>query len=137
MYDESLIFDDMPESDGEQSLLTVSGGDADSIPYTVIESDNSQELELLEEISGSSQELLQYIQSQDNSEQLEYLQILAENSDNTELLELLREVSASNQALLESNSRLESQMEAGISCLLIFLVVGLLVYIYKFLRMFF
>lgn len=136
MYDESLIFDDMPESDDEQSLLTVSGGDADSIPYVTVESD-PRELELLEEISGSSQELLQYIQSQDDSEQLEYLQILAENSDNAELLELLQEVSASNQALLESNSRLESQMEAGISCLLIFLVVGLLVYIYKFLRMFF
>lgn len=137
MYDESLIFDEMPESDGEQLVLTVSGGDADSIPYTVIVEPDPRELELLEQISGSSQELLQYIQSQDDSVQLEYLRILAENGDNTELLELLREVSASNQALLESNSRLELQMEAGISILLIFLIVGLLNYIYKFLRMFF
>ncbi len=138
MYDESLILDEMPESDGEQSLLTVSGGDADSIPYTVIaELDNSRELELLEEISGSSQELLQYIQSQDDSVQLEYLRILAENSEDTDLLEVLQEVSESNQELLISNQRLELQMETGISILLIFMIVGLLHYIYKFLRMFF
>ena len=137
MFDEAVILEDMPESDGEQPLLTVSGGDAGSIPYHVIVEPDPRELELLEEISGSSKELLEYIQSQDGSEQLEYLKILAENSDNTELLELLREVSGSNQALLESNGRLESQMEAGISCLLIIIIVGLLVYIYKFLRMFF
>lgn len=137
MYDESLIFDEMPESDGEHSLLTVSGGDADSIPYTVIAESDPRELELLAEISGSSQELLQYIQSQDDSVQLEYLRILAENSEDTDLLEVLQEVSESNQELLISNQRLELQMEAGISILLIFLIVGLLNYIYKFLRMFF
>lgn len=137
MYDESLIFDEMPESDGEHSLLTVSGGDADSIPYTVIAESDPRELELLAEISGSSQELLQYIQSQDDSVQLEYLRILAENGEDTDLLEVLQEVSESNQELLISNQRLELQMEAGISILLIFLIVGLLNYIYKFLRMFF
>lgn len=137
MYDESLIFDEMPESDGEHSLLTVSGGDADSIPYTVIVEPDPRELELLEQISGSSQELLQYIQSQDDSVQLEYLRILAENSEDTDLLEVLQEVSESNQELLISNQRLELQMETGISILLIFMIVGLLHYIYKFLRMFF
>lgn len=136
MYDESLIFD-MLELDGEQSLLTVSGGDADSIPYTVIVEPDPRELELLEQISGSSQELLQYIQSQDDSVQLEYLRILAENSEDTDLLEVLQEVSESNQELLISNQRLELQMETGISILLIFMIVGLLHYIYKFLRMFF
>ncbi len=137
MLDESLLFEDLPEE--EQPLLSVSGGDAGSVPYTVIvEPDHSRELELLEQIAGSSGELLAYEKGQDGGTgQLEYLRILTENSDNAELLEALREVSASNQALLESNSRLELQMEAGISILLIFLIVGLLNYIYKFLRMFF
>lgn len=132
LLDESLI-EDTPE---EELLLSVSGGDADSVPYIIVESDNSRELKLLEEISGSSQELLQYIQSQDG-DQLEYLRILVESSEDTALLDALQEVSASNQELLVSSQRLELQMEAGISILLIFLVVGLLIYIYKFLRMFF
>ena len=129
------IFDTSEQPEGGQ-LLTVSGGDAGSDPCIVILTD-PQALELLAQSAGSSQELLAYIQGQDGSGQMEYLQILAENSDNTQLLEALNEVAESNQALLISNSRLELQMETGISILLIFLIVGLLQYIYKFLKMFF
>lgn len=129
------IFDTSEQPEGGQ-LLTVSGGDAGSDPYIVILTD-PQALELLAQSAGSSQELLAYIQGQDGSGQMEYLQILADNSDNTQLLEALNEVAESNQALLVSNSRLELQMETGISILLIFLIVGLLQYIYKFLKMFF
>lgn len=118
-------------------LPSVSSGDAGSGPYTVVLAD-PQALELLAQAADSSQELLTYIQSQDDGSGLmERLQILAENSDNTQLLEAINEVAASNQALLVSSQRLELQIEAGISILLIFLIVGLLQYIYKFLKMFF
>ena len=128
-------FDISNQPEGGQ-LPSVSGGDAGSGPYTVVLAD-PQALDLLAQAAGSSQELLAYVQGQDGSGQTEYLQILAENSDNTQLLDALNEVAESNQALLISNSRLELQMETGISILLIFLIVGLLHYIYKFLRMFF
>lgn len=133
--EQTEIFDISEQPEGGQ-LPSVSGGDAGSGPYTVVLAD-PQALELLAQTAGSSQELLAYIQGQDGSDQTEYLQILAENSDNTQLLDALNEVAESNQALLVSNSRLELQMETGISILLIFLIVGLLHYIYKFLRMFF
>lgn len=133
--EQTEIFDISEQPEGGQ-LPSVSGGDAGSGPCTVVLAD-PQALDLLAQAAGSSQELLAYIQGQDGSGQTEYLQILAENSDNTQLLEALNEVAKSNQALLVSNSRLELQMETGISILLIFLVVGLLQYIYKFLKMFF
>lgn len=134
--EQTEILDISEQPEGGQ-LPSVSGGDAGSGPYTVFLAD-PQALELLAQTAGSSQELLTYIQSlDDGSGLMEHLQILAENSDNTQLLEALNEVAESNQALLVSNSRLELQMETGISILLIFLVVGLLHYIYKFLRMFF
>lgn len=133
---EQTEFFDTLEQPEDGQPLTVSGGDAGSGPYAVVQAD-PQALELLAQAAGSSQELLMYIQGQDGSGQMEYLRILADNSDNTQLLEALNEVEASNQALLISNQRLELQMETGISILLIFLVVGLLHYIYKFLRMFF
>lgn len=133
---EQTEFFDTLEQPEDGQPLTVSGGDAGSGPYTVVQAD-PQALELLAQAAGSSQELLMYIQGQDGSGQMEYLRILADNSDNTQLLEALNEVEASNQALLISNQRLELQNETGISILLIFLVVGLLHYIYKFLRMFF
>ena len=133
--EQAEIFDISEQPEGGQ-LPSVSGGDAGSGPYTVVLAD-PQALDLLAQAAGSSQELLAYVQGQDGSGQTEYLQILAENSDNTQLLEALNEVAESNQALLISNSRLELQMETGISILLIFLIVGLLHYIYKFLRMFF
>lgn len=127
---------EQPEEE-QQELLTVSGGDNASGPYTGGGMD-PQALELLQQTAGSSQALLDYIQGQDGSGgQMEYLRLLAENSVDTQLLEALMEVSASNQELLVSNQRLELQMETGISILLIFMVVGLLHYIYKFLRMFF
>lgn len=122
--------------DGRQELPSVSGGDAGSGPYTVIQAD-PQALELLAQTAGSSRELLDYIQGRDGSGQMEYLRLLAENSDDTQLLEALSEVAESNRELLVSSQRLELQMETGISILLIFMVVGLLHYIYKFLRMFF
>ena len=134
--EQTEIFDVSNQPEAGQ-LPSVSGGDAGDGPYTVVLTD-PQALELLAQAADSSQELLTYIQSQDDDSGLmECLQILAENSDNTQLLEALNEVAASNQALLISNSRLELQMETGISILLIFLVVGLLQYIYKFLKMFF
>lgn len=121
----------------QQELLTVSGGDNASGPYTGGGMD-PQALELFKQTADSSQALLDYIQGQDGSGgQMDYLRLLAENSEDTQLLEALMEVSASNQELLISNQRLELQMETGISILLIFMVVGLLHYIYKFLRMFF
>lgn len=133
--EQTEILDISEQPEGGQ-LPSVSGGDAGSGPCTVVLAD-PQALELLAQTAGSSQELLAYLQGQDGSGQTEYLQILAENSDNTQLLEALNEVAASNQALLVSNQRLELQNETGISILLIFLVVGLLQYIYKFLKMFF
>ena len=134
--EQTEIFDVSNQPEAGQ-LPSVSGGDAGSGPYTVVLTD-PQALELLAQAAGSSQELLTYIQSRDDDSGLmECLQILAENSDNTQLLEALNEVAASNQALLVSSQRLELQIEAGISILLIFLIVGLLQYIYKFLKMFF
>lgn len=134
--EQTEIFDTSEQPEGGQ-LPSVSGGDAGSGPYTVVLAD-PQALELLAQTAGSSQELLAYIQGQDDGRGLmERLQILAENSDNIQLLEALNEVAASNQALLVSNQRLELQNETGISILLIFLIVGLLQYIYKFLKMFF
>lgn len=130
------IFDTLEQpEDEQQELLTVSGGDAGSGPYTVIPADPPA-LELLAQTAGSSQALLEYIQGREgDSGQMDYLRLLAEND--TQLLESLSEVAAINQELLVSNQRLELQMETGISILLIFMVVGLLHYIYKFLRMFF
>lgn len=120
-----------------QELPSVSGGDNASGPYTGGGMD-PQALELFKQTADSSQALLDYIQGQDGSGgQMDYLRLLAENSEDTQLLEALMEVSASNQELLISNQRLELQMETGISILLIFMIVGLLHYIYKFLRMFF
>lgn len=133
---EQEIFDITEQPEAGQ-LPSVSGGDAGSGPYTVVLAD-PQTLELLAQAAGSSQELLTYIQSRDDGGGLmERLQILAENSDNAQLLEALNEVAESNQALLVSSQRLELQNETGISILLIFLIVGLLQYIYKFLKMFF
>ena len=127
---------EQPEEE-QQELLTVSGGDNASGPYTGGGMD-PQVLELFMQTADSSQALLDYIQGQDGSGgQMDYLRLLAENSEDTQLLEALMEVSASNQELLVSNQRLELQMETGISILLIFMIVGLLHYIYKFLRMFF
>lgn len=127
---------EQPE-EAQQELLTVSGGDNASGPYTGGGMD-PQALELFKQTADSSQALLDYIQGQDGSGgQMDYLRLLAENSEDTQLLEALMEVSASNQELLISNQRLELQMETGISILLIFMIVGLLHYIYKFLRMFF
>lgn len=127
---------EQPEEE-QQELLTVSGGDNASGPYTGGGMD-PQALELFKQTADSSQALLDYIQGQDGSGgQMDYLRLLAENSEDTQLLEALMEVSASNQELLVSNQRLELQMETGISILLIFMIVGLLHYIYKFLRMFF
>lgn len=121
----------------QQELPSVSGGDNASGPYTGGGMD-PQALELFKQTAESSQALLDYIQGQDGSGgQMDYLRLLAENSEDTQLLEALMEVSASNQELLISNQRLELQMETGISILLIFMIVGLLHYIYKFLRMFF
>lgn len=128
---------DIPEQPGAGQPPSVSGGDAGPGPYTVVLAD-PQALELLAQSAGSSRELLAYIQGQDDgSGQMEYLQLLAENSDDTQLLEALSEVAESNRALLVSSRRLELQNETGISILLIFLIVGLLQYIYKFLKMFF
>lgn len=134
--EQTELFDtyEQPE-DGWQELPSVSGGDNASGPYTGGGMD-PRALELLEQTAGSSQALLDHIQGRD-ADQEQYLRLLAENSDNAQLLEALMEVSASNQELLISNQRLELQMETGISILLIFMVVGLLHYIYKFLRMFF
>lgn len=127
---------EQPEEE-QQELPSVSGGDNASGPYTGGGMD-PQALELFKQTADSSQALLDYIQGQDGSGgQMDYLRLLAENSEDTQLLEALMEVSASNQELLISNQRLELQMETGISILLIFMVVGLLHYIYKFLRMFF
>lgn len=128
---------DIPEQPGAGQPPSVSGGDAGPGPYAVVLAD-PQALELLAQSAGSSRELLAYIQGRDNgSGQMEYLQLLAENSDDTQLLEALSEVAESNRALLVSSRRLELQNETGISILLIFLIVGLLQYIYKFLKMFF
>ncbi len=128
---------DIPEQPGAGQPPSVSGGDAGPGPYAVVLAD-PQALELLAQSAGSSMELLAYIQGRDNgSGQMEYLQLLAENSDDTQLLEALNEVAESNWALLVSSRRLELQNETGISILLIFLIVGLLQYIYKFLKMFF
>lgn len=127
---------EQPEEE-QQELPSVSGGDNASGPYTGGGMD-PQALELFKQTAESSQALLDYIQGQDGSGgQMDYLRLLAENSEDTQLLEALMEVSASNQELLISNQRLELQMETGISILLIFMIVGLLHYIYKFLRMFF
>lgn len=127
---------EQPEEE-QQELPSVSGGDNASGPYTGGGMD-PQALELFKQTADSSQALLDYIQGQDGSGgQMDYLRLLAENSEDTQLLEALMEVSASNQELLVSNQRLELQMETGISILLIFMIVGLLHYIYKFLRMFF
>lgn len=127
---------EQPEEE-QQELPSVSGGDNASGPYTGGGMD-PQALELFKQTADSSQALLDYIQGQDGSGgQMDYLRLLAENSEDTQLLEALMEVSASNQELLISNQRLELQMETGISILLIFMIVGLLHYIYKFLRMFF
>ncbi len=134
--EQTELFDTSEQSeDGRQELPSVSGGDNASGPYTGGGMD-PRALELLEQTAGSSQALLDHIQDRD-ADQEQYLRLLAENSDDTQLLEALMEVSASNQELLISNQRLELQMETGISILLIFMVVGLLHYIYKFLRMFF
>lgn len=127
---------EQPEEE-QQELPSVSGGDNAFGPYTGGGMD-PQALELFKQTADSSQALLDYIQGQDGSGgQMDYLRLLAENSEDTQLLEALMEVSASNQELLVSNQRLELQMETGISILLIFMIVGLLHYIYKFLRMFF
>ena len=134
--EQTELFDTSEQSeDGRQELPSVSGGDNASGPYTGGGMD-PRARELLEQTAGSSQALLDHIQDRD-ADQEQYLRLLAENSDDTQLLEALMEVSASNQELLISNQRLELQMETGISILLIFMVVGLLHYIYKFLRMFF
>lgn len=136
--EQTEIFDTLVRPQEEQQeLLTVSGGDAGPGPYTVAGLD-PQALELLAQTAGNSQALLEYIQGQDgDSGQMDYLRLLAENSDNAALLAALTEVAVSNRELLVSSQRLELQMETGISILLIFMVVGLLHYIYKFLRMFF
>lgn len=55
----------------------------------------------------------------------------------TELLTLLEDVRETQTMVLESNQRLELQNEASISIFIIFMVVGLLNYIYKFFKMFF
>ena len=128
---------DISDQPGAGQLPSVSGGDAGSGPYTAVP-DDPQALELLAQAAGSSRGLLAYIQGQDDDSGLmECLRILAENNDGAQLLEALNEVAASNQALLVSSQRLELQNETGISILLIFLIVGLLQYIYKFLKMFF
>lgn len=133
--EQTELFDSLEQPDGGQ-FFTVSGGDAGSGPYTMIQAD-PQILELLAQTAGSSQELLEFLQGQeDGSDAMEYLRLLADRDD-TQLLEAIAEVTAANQELLVSNQRLELQMETGISILLIFMVVGLLHYIYKFLRMFF
>lgn len=134
---EQTDFFDTLEQPEAGDLSSVSGGDAAPGPYTVVLAD-PQALELLAQSAGSSRELLAYIQGRDDgSGQMEYLQVLAENSDNAQLLEALNEVAEGSRALLVSSQRLELQNETGISILLIFLIVGLLQYIYKFLKMFF
>lgn len=132
---QSEIFDIFEPEEGQ--LLTVSGGDAGPGPYTAALAD-PRTLELLTQTADSSKALLEYIQGQDQeSGQMDLLRLLAENSDKTRLLEALEKLSSSSEALLASNQRLELQMETGISIFLIILVVGMLHYIYKFLRMFF
>lgn len=54
-----------------------------------------------------------------------------------ELLVLLQEIQETQTEILVSQQRQELQFEACISILMIFLIVGLLNYIYKFFKMFF
>lgn len=56
---------------------------------------------------------------------------------NAYLLELLEQQSETDTLVLQSMERMETQLEACISVLLIFFLVGTLNYIYKFFKMFF
>lgn len=58
-------------------------------------------------------------------------------SSDPELVELMTEQNTLCAELVASNARIESQLEACISILLIFVIVGLLNYVYKFFKMFF
>lgn len=57
--------------------------------------------------------------------------------DNTEVIELLTSIQETQALQLASSQRIEVQLEAVISILLIIVVVGLLYYIYRFLKLFF
>lgn len=83
-------------------------------------------LETATEESGES--------SQESSEAPESVTVTV---DNTELIELMQAESETIAMLLESNQRIEQQNEACISILLIFLIVGMLNYVYKFFKLFF
>lgn len=108
-----------PEPDFDNSFpLTVSSGDAISI-----DSDS----ELSEDTPAESEE---------TGEDSPYA-VSGSSEYETELLALLQEVRETQAEVLVSNQRLETQFEACISILLIFMLVGLLNYIYKFFKMFF
>lgn len=83
-------------------------------------------LETAAEESGES--------SQESSEAPESVTVTV---DNTELIVLMQAESETIAMLLESNQRIEQQNEACISILLIFLIVGMLNYVYKFFKLFF
>ncbi len=57
--------------------------------------------------------------------------------DNAEVIELLTSIQETQALQLASSQRIEVQFEAVISILLIIVVVGLLHYIYRFLKLFF
>lgn len=109
-----------PESDFDyQFPLTVSSGDA-------LSGESDSELSLDTPVdsgdTGTDSPSAVYTGSPENE---------------AELLTLLQEVKETQAQVLVSTQRLELQFEACISILLIFLVVGLLNYIYKFFKMFF
>lgn len=109
-----------PMSEDEAALLSVSSGDAGTgatyVVYSTDPENNAAILEALQGIAETQEQILLYNE-----------QILACNE---QILEC-------NELVLASNEKAELQNEASISIFLIFLIVGLLNYIYKFFKMFF
>lgn len=108
--------EDNLNNEDETVLLSVSSGDAavsGTIPGTGVDSPYTVY------VTGTSET---------DAQTLELLQSMLDNQ------ELLLET---QEQVLLSSQRIELQNEASISILLIFLIVGLLNYIYKFFKMFF
>lgn len=108
-----------PEPDFEyQTSLTVSSGDA-------LPGDSGSELS--EDTPA---------ESEDSGTDSPYA-VSGTLENETEILALLQEVEETQAEMLLSAQRQEAQFEACISILMIFMIVGLLNYIYKFFKMFF
>lgn len=110
-----------PEPDFDSLLpLTVSSGDSISV-----DSDS----ELSEDTPTESEEITGTAEP--------YSAGTGSSVYDAELLVLLQEVKETQAQVLVSAQRQEAQFEACISILMIFMIVGLLNYIYKFFKMFF